>query len=361
MERITLTPTNHAEVIAKAIEVLSAGGLVIYPTETCYGIGADATNQEAIDKLLAYKSKRADKPLSIAVADKKMAMRYIQMNHAAKNMYDNFLPGPITVISKGYGNLADHVASSMGTQGVRIPDYPLVLELLKQYDAPITATSANASYQKTPYTIDDVLSSISKKQKDLIDLIIDAGRLPKRKPSTVVDTTLDTVHIVREGALSFEDKKQFLASSLADTTRFVTELWEKLNTSLGKKAIVFLLQGDLGAGKTHFTKALAERLQVQDIVVSPTFIICREYPARIGKKAVKLYHIDAYRLFEPTEIDGLEPEKMFHAPNVTVIEWANKVTGHIDQYLGDATVVKIVITAPSETERLFEYEILSHE
>ncbi len=357
MEWIKLTEKNHKEAIKKAIAVLRDGGLVVYPTETCYGIGADATNQKAVNKLLAYKTMRGDKPISVAVTGKIMAEKYVHINKTAENIYDNFLPGPITVVSKGKGKLAKGVESPTGTQGIRVPDYSFVFELLKKYKRPITATSANASYKKTPYAIDDILKNISERQKKLIGLIIDAGKLPKRKPSTVIDTTLEGIHIVREGSIKISSPDIFQSSSLEDTERFVHEIYGKLGKNLGKKNIVFLLQGELGAGKTHFAKYLAKKLGVKEVVTSPTFTLCNEYAGKAGGKKVKFHHIDTYRMYNPEEIDALKPEEIFRTPNVVAIEWANKVYGHIGKHLGNAVVVEILISAPGETERVFEYKI----
>ena len=86
--------------IEKAIKVLKNGGLIIYPTETCYGLGGDATNPEALKKIMKYKTLRGSKPVSIAVSDMKMAKKYVDINEMATNIYNNYLPGPITVISK---------------------------------------------------------------------------------------------------------------------------------------------------------------------------------------------------------------------------------------------------------------------
>jgi L-threonylcarbamoyladenylate synthase len=357
MDRIRLTQTNQKEVLAKALMVLKSGGLVIYPTETCYGVGADATNQKAIDTLFAYKTKRKDKPFSIAVSDKKMAARYVHINKTAKNIYDNFLPGPITIVSKGKHKVADGVESSMGTQGIRVPDYPLVRDLVAAYKKPITATSANASYKKVPYTIADVLNNTSKKQQALIGLIIDAGRLPKRKPSTIVDTTLDNVYILREGSLEFGNKHLFVAKNVEQTGEFVEKLYEKLSKYIAKKTVVFLLQGEMGAGKTYFTKYLAKKLGVKNMIVSPTFALCNEYKGRVNKKTIILNHMDTYRMYEASEIDDLDPQALFRSPNVVVIEWANKVKDYIEKYLHGSVVVKIRITVLNESTRRFEYEI----
>ncbi|MDP4030857.1 MAG: Sua5/YciO/YrdC/YwlC family protein, partial [Patescibacteria group bacterium] len=95
----------------QAAKVLRAGGLIIYPTETCYGAGVDATNQAAVDKLLRYKTRREGRPLSVAVSDKTMASKYVKLNTSAINLYKNFLPGPLTVVSAGRHKLAKGVES----------------------------------------------------------------------------------------------------------------------------------------------------------------------------------------------------------------------------------------------------------
>lgn len=357
METIKLTATNQKEVIQKAADVLKSGGLVIYPTETCYGIGADAANQTAVNALLKYKTKRQDKPMSVAVTGKHMAKKFVRINKVAENIYDNFLPGPITVVSKGKGKFARGVESSRGTQGIRMSSHPFVLNLVAHYKKPITATSANASYKKTPYTITDILNNISAKQKGLIGLIVDAGKLPKRKPSTVVDTTLDSIHIVREGSMKLQSPKVFTAHSLTETEQFVHILYTQLAKSWGTREVVILLQGDLGAGKTHFTKFLAKRLHVHKVITSPTFTLCNEYAGKVGRKKITLYHVDTYRMYDPTEMEDLQPTKMFAAPNVIVIEWANKVRGYIQKFLHKAIVVEILIDAPTETSRVFRYTV----
>lgn len=183
--------------INEIIKTLKSGGLIVYPTETMYGIGADATNTKAIKKLSPYKKRPFGKPYSIAVSNQRMAKEYIYLNKTGKNLYKSFLPGPMTVVSWGKHKVAPGVESENGTLGIRIPNYPLVLEIVKKFGKPITATSANQSYQKRPYKISDILENISVRQKKLIDLIIDAGELPHNEPSTVVDTTLDDLTILR--------------------------------------------------------------------------------------------------------------------------------------------------------------------
>lgn len=164
MRIIKVSDLKTEELVSAAVETLKAGGLLVYPTETCYGIGADATNQTAVDRLFAYKARREGKPLSIAVKDKEMARQYVEINEVAENLYDNYLPGPITVVSNSLGNVANGVESEYGTLGIRIPDYELVLKIVEKFGKPVTSTSANISYKDRPYSIGQLLKDTPEKK-----------------------------------------------------------------------------------------------------------------------------------------------------------------------------------------------------
>lgn len=344
---------NYDEVIAEAVATLKKGDIVIYPTETCYGVGVDATNQQAVDKVLTYKSKRADKALSVAVADKNMAEEYVEINNTARNLYNLYLPGPITVISRGKNKVANHVQAANGTLGIRIPDYKLVRDLVASFGKPITATSANASYKKTPYKVDDILQNTSQKQQNLIGLIIDAGELPKRKPSIVTDTTVEDLKVVRRSNFDFKNFSQQTLSCEKDTEKFAADIFAKINEFVGKNLIVFLLQGDLGTGKTFFTRALAKHLKVEGTVSSPTFILCREH--KLPQTTGRLYHIDTYRMFDASEMDDLRCETMFSPPNIVIIEWADKVRTHIQSFFCNAVVIDMHLKHTEDGKRELLY------
>lgn len=331
MEIIRLEERTKEEIVQAAVEILKNGGLLVYPTETCYGIGADATNQAAIDKLFAYKARREGKPLSIAVTDKEMASKYVEINDIASNLYENYLPGPITVVSKSLGNTAKGVESEYGTIGIRIPDYPLILEIVKEFGKPITSTSANASYQKRPYEIVDILDNISGKQKELIDLIIDAGKLPENEPSTVVDTTLNNLNVMREGSLKFNEdlKKQSVilkatTNSEQETIDFGSMVMLKFIDIPIERPLVFLLKGDLGAGKTQFSKGIAKALKINEQISSPTYTIIDEYKYKLADREGYLAHMDTWRVDGAEEFDRVGLEGYFKPGNVISIEWADK-------------------------------------
>ena len=330
---------NSDRAVDAAVRALKSGGLVIYPTETLYGIGVDATNPKAIKKLTEYKNRPFGKPYSIVVTDQKMAEEYVELNSVAKNVYREFLPGPLTVISKGKHKLAKGVESENGTLGIRIPDYKLVIETVRKLGKPITATSANASYKKRPYAIADILNNISNKQKMLIDLIIDAGDLPHNEPSTVIDTTLDDLVTLRQGEIILADKNDVLSRSEENTENLAKEIWQKYEIHSGKRAIIFALQGEMGTGKTIFTKGLARAMGITELVTSPTFTLENEYST--GRE--KLFHFDAWRFEKSEELRFLGFKDLIKDKSVVSIEWAEKVSDTIHEFDDEAVIIWVRI------------------
>jgi L-threonylcarbamoyladenylate synthase len=308
----------------QAVKILKAGGLVIYPTETCYGAGVDATNQKAVDKLLKYKARREGRPLSIAVTDKNMASKYVKLNTSAINLYDKFLPGPLTVVSAGRHKVAKGVESETGTLGIRIPDYPLAIEIVKKLGFPVTATSANVSYKPRPYSIPQLLKNTSKKQQGLIDFIIDAGILPKRPVSTIVDTTLDDPLVIRAGKIKFSPAQTQITKSPQETKKLAQTLMLKYWKDLQTKPLVFLLVGDLGAGKTQFAKGIGEFLQIKQPITSPTFTIEKKYDYTRHHVTGKFLHLDTWRLQNIEELKILNLEKRLKPKNIICVEWAGR-------------------------------------
>lgn len=322
-----------------AAETIKNGGLVIYPTETVYGIAADATNQKAVDKLTKYKNRPFGKPYSVAVTDKFMAEKYVFLNKTAKSLYKKFLPGPLTVVSKGRHKLANGIESEEGTLGIRIPKHPLVAEIVKKVGRPITSTSANASYKKRPYQINDILENITSKQKALIDLIIDAGKLPSNEPSTVIDTTLDDPIVLRQGEIRLRKENKLLTKNEEGTENFAKEMWQKYQKYQGVKAIVFALIGEMGSGKTIFTKGLAKAMQIKELVKSPTYVLENEYKTN----NVKLFHFDAWRLTKQEELKDLGFPELIKSKSVVSLEWADRVSDTVREYDDEAVVVWIKI------------------
>jgi L-threonylcarbamoyladenylate synthase len=367
--------SSTSEILTQALQTLSSGGLVIFPTETVYGAGVDATNPKAVEKLLAYKARREGKPLSIAVTDQAMAEKYVELNDQACALYRQFLPGPVTVVSKakspdqmpsGYLSnnstinqsvndsatppIAPGVASEFGTLGVRIPDHPLILELVRRLGRPITATSANASDQKRPYAISDILDNLSEKQKSLIDLVIDAGTLPPNKPSTVIDTTLSTPVTLRAGDLSEQDKRfanqptlTLESGSEQETKDIASRLLLKHWNQVRRGGLVIGLDGALGVGKTVFTKGVAEFLKIKDTLTSPTYTYIEEYPFERHQTSGTLYHLDMWKVESEEEFKRLEVGKLLGPNKVVVIEWYSQVSDYFEPNLNDRRIAVIRI------------------
>jgi L-threonylcarbamoyladenylate synthase len=382
MKIMNLKNTGEKEIIDQTIEVLKNGGLVVFPTETTYGAGVDATNPEAVGKLLAYKSRREGKPLSIAVSDKKMASEYVFINSQANALIEQFLPGPVTVVCKVLekthdrsvaqtnqdstrnSNLAPGVASEFGTLGIRIPNYKLILDLVSQYKKPITATSANASGKKRPYCINDILKNLSEKQKNLIDLVLDAGELPHNEPSTIIDTTL-SAPITLRGKLSNIDSSsvggnknigittRLISSSEQETKEIAGRLLLKNWNEVGGNGIIFALDGSLGTGKTIFTKGIAEFLKITETVKSPTYSYIEEYDFKRHQTSGKFYHLDMWKVEDKDMYERLEVEKLFGKNNIIVIEWFDQIKNFINPELDNVKVIRVLIEQ-SKDERILE-------
>ncbi len=330
MKHIRVTQDNHDQVIAQAVEVLNQGGLVLFPTETTYGAGVDATNQQAVHKLLSYKSRREGKPLSIAVPNIQAAEQYVELNDSARELYQRFLPGPVTVVSKSSGTVVDGVASEFNTLGVRIPDYPLMLELLQTFDKPITATSANGSGKPRPYTVETILEHLSEKQKGLIDLIIDAGELPKNPPSTVIDTTLSTPVTMRQGATQLKnaidkDETTLTTHSEQETKDLAGKIVLKHWSDITENGLVIGLDGDLGTGKTIFTKGIADFLQITEPLTSPTYTYLHSHDFTRHGVPGSLHHLDVWKVDTKEQFELLEIPSLLQPNNVIVIEWWQQI------------------------------------
>lgn len=341
--------------IDTAVRFLSEGKLTFMATETVYIAAVDATNPEAVKKLTLFKNRPFGKPFSVGVTDIKMAQKYVDLNSTARDLYKKFLPGPVTVVSKGKHVLAPGVEAENGTLGIRIPDYDFFQKVCKRFNKPITATSANASYQKRPYKLSDILDNISTKQKGLIDLMIDAGELPPNEPSTVIDTTLDDMTIIRQGDVKIKDKNEVLSRSEENTQNIGKELWQKYEKFSGQRAIVFALNGEMGAGKTQFTKGLARAMGIVETVTSPTFALENVYDVPNSK--YQLEHIDAWRLTDEKELEALGFLKMIEDKNMIIsIEWADRVSDLIKKHREEAVVIWVDIKyGKGENDRIISW------
>lgn len=333
-------------------QVLADGGVIIYPTETSYGLGADATNPEAIEKLLAYKGNRLNKALSVAVADQTMAEAYIEINPIAANVFKTLLPGPVTVIAKSKGKVAHKVESERHTLGIRYSSLPFVSKMVAAFGKPITATSANTSGVKQIFSFEEWQRYVSLNRREMVDLFIDAGTLSIKAPSTIVDTTLESPEILRQGELVLNDgASHFESHSVDETIALGKKLIYQQQDQLATHPLVIALQGELGAGKTHFVKGVGIALGILETINSPTYTIMKEYPYQTKKSEGMFYHIDTWRLFEEEKIGDLGIESRIEAGDVIAIEWQQKAHEWIKTLKSPITIAWVNIESTSETNR----------
>ena len=350
-----ITTQENDLAIEKAISVLKKGGLIIFPCETVYGVAVDAANSDAVKRLNEYKSRPLGKPYAIMCSSKEMAEKYVEINSVAADLYKKFLPGPVTIVSKGKHTVATGIESESGTLGVRIPDYKFMVDLIEKFGRPIVATSANSSYKKRPYSTKDIFDNISKKQKALVDLVIDSGDLPHNEPSTVIDTSHEETVILRQGDIKIKDKNEVLSRSEENTQNIGKELWQKYDKYHNQRALVFALQGEMGAGKTQLTKGIAKAMEIADLVTSPTYALENEY----GETNNKLFHFDAWRLNNSSELEQLGFSELIKRRSVIVVEWAKKVENEIRKHDSESVIVWVNIKiGQNENERLVSWGVL---
>jgi len=320
MEKIVLNSQNQSEVTKKAIKTLKRGGLIVFPSDTVYGLGVDPKSKEAVNKLFQIKSRALDKAVSILVSDRVMAEDYVFLNQAAKDFYNNFLPGPFTVVSKikEPSQLQPLIYAYNKTLGVRIPKNSFLQNLSKNLSGPITATSANISGKTSHYSANGFLKTLSKKRQDLIDLVVDAGKLPRRKPSTVVDLSQGEIEELRRGDIGFGQKNTYQSLGPEESKDLAKKIIKKYYQN--DKILVLALVGELGAGKTTFCQGIGEHFGIKR-VNSPTFNISKEYCFKGGI----FYHIDTYRMEDDKEFLHLGFKNMLKPGNIIAIEWAQKV------------------------------------
>lgn len=169
--------------INKAVAIILQGGVIVYPTDTCYGIGCDATNPVAIEKIFRIKGREKDKPLPLIASSIEMIEKYVFLEERAIKLFKAF-PG-ISIALKKKGNAIPDIVNKEKL-AFRIPSNEISKRVSELSDKPIISTSANKSGDPSPYSINEVKSSLKDSLKE-IDLFIDSGVLDKNPPSTIVD------------------------------------------------------------------------------------------------------------------------------------------------------------------------------
>lgn len=187
--------------LAHAIEFLRTGGVAAYPTETFYGIGADAGNASAIDKIFDIKGRERLNPIPLIIGDQNLLEAIVEdVPAAAASLIETFWPGPLTIVFRASPSLNQALTGGTGKIGVRLSSHPLARLLSNGIAGAITATSANLSGAAECVSAEEVIGSLGER----IKTVIDGGKTPGGKGSTVIDVTASPPRIYRRGAVAVE-------------------------------------------------------------------------------------------------------------------------------------------------------------
>lgn len=347
MRTLLLNKNNHSTIIKEACKVISSGGLVVFPSDTVYGLLADATNKQAIDKLIAVKERPFGKAISIFVDGWDMLKKQVEVNLFQKQILQEILPGAYTVILPSKHKVDSRLESENHTLGVRLVKYQLINKLVNSFGKSLTATSANISGNKPHYQMTTFIKELSVKKRGLIDLVVDAGNLPRNKPSTVIDLTKPTIKVLRQGDRSVNNI--YISKSEKETKKIAQLIFNQNKTKTVNKSLVFILSGELGAGKTIFIKGIGEGLGINNII-SPTYTIAYEYPLK-NKCFDKLLHFDLYQIENIRDLKRVGIEEALLPNNILLFEWGEKISNLIRIINKRAYIVYINIEYITEGSR----------
>lgn len=199
------------ENIEEAAEIIRIGGLVAVPTETVYGLAGNGMNEDAVREIYRVKGRPEVKPLSLMVPDSSAFERYCEdIPEAAYTLAEAFWPGPLTIVLKAKPEISETVRAGGETVGLRCPDHPKTLELLRKCGLPLAAPSANLSGAPSPKSAEDVLSGLGGE----IDAVLDGGPCGLGRESTIIDLSRKPYRILRQGALPAEEIQAALAGAM---------------------------------------------------------------------------------------------------------------------------------------------------
>lgn len=351
------TPQSIQNAIHEAAAALKRGGLVVFPTDTVYGLLADAKNPKAIDSLLRCKNRAPGRAISVFIESLEQMSSCVDVDEPTLSRLKQILPGPYTIVLASKHALDLRLEAEDRTLGVRLPAYEPVTQLVKAVGGPVTATSANPPGRPSHYSIDTLQRSFSKAALAEIDLIIDAGLLPYRKPSTVVDYSHQQQRVIRQGEYEgVQEKHTYQTSNQQESEHIAQDLAKRYLTQEARKSLVFLLRGELGVGKTVVARQLAAELGITG-VVSPTYVVYYEYNIA-DRPGAHFVHVDLYNVLDESEFAQLGLESYLKPGNVMCIEWSENVGSLLEQIRRTSRVICVDMEHLGEDRRaLTVYEL----
>jgi len=203
--------------VEHAVEVIRSGGLVAIPTETVYGLAADATNENAVRRLFEVKARPSTHPVIVHISSADELDQWAQrVDRPARILTEAAWPGPLTVVVPRAASVLDAVTGGLRTVGIRVPAHPMTLELLRRVGVGLAAPSANRFGSVSPTTADHVLADLGNYLDPERDAILDGGPCPVGVESTIVDCTTEPPQILRSGGIAPEDVSELLHGPIAN-------------------------------------------------------------------------------------------------------------------------------------------------
>lgn len=189
---------NESRAPRRAIEALRDGAVIVFPTDTIYGLGCRIDDERAVRRIFEIKGRPITEPLPVLLADPAQADAFVrEMPPAARRLISRFWPGALTLVLRRSDRIPPTVAGGGDTVALRVPGHPLPRTLVRELGVPIVGTSANSHGMPSPATAQAAVFDLG----DRVDLVLDGGRVPLGRESTVVDVTTGIPRIIREGAL----------------------------------------------------------------------------------------------------------------------------------------------------------------
>ncbi len=201
--------TDHSEekILTRAAGILAGGGVIAYPTETFYGLGADATNEKAIKKIFSVKGRDFKNPISLIIGQPDDIYPLVkEIPEAARKLMAAFWPGALTIIFSASDTISPLLTAGRGKIGLRVSSHPLARGIVHKLKKPLTATSANPSGASECSLASDVVQQIG----DKIDAVLDGGKTRGEKASTIIDITCNPPVMLREGAISRKTIEEYI-------------------------------------------------------------------------------------------------------------------------------------------------------
>jgi len=284
--------------VARAVAVLRAGGLVAFPTETVYGLGADASSSDAVHRLFAVKGRPADHPVIVHLGDAALLDEWAStVPEPARVLARACWPGPLTVIVPRASGVPDGVTGGLPTVGLRVPDQPMALELLRAFGGGVAAPSANRFGRVSPTTAADVHADLGTD----VDLVLDGGPCRVGVESTIVDCSRDQPAISRLGGVARARIEELLGGPVPLLTAGEVRAPGTLASHYAPRARVELVGEADVAGRVDAALARGDRIGVIGIAPAHSRVVALGAPPDADA-----YAHDLYRMLRAADAQSLD-------------------------------------------------------